>query len=300
MNKIFFTLIILLLTYCQSIAQELNINVKVVAPNITTVDPIIFNNLEIAIKEFYNNNKWTNDDYEPEEKISANIQFTITSELSTNTFEADLIVQSNRPVYNSDYNTPMINLIDKGLRFSYNNFQPIERSENQYVDNLSSILTYYAYIILAFDYESFAPYGGEDHFKQAQQTMNVVPSTVSNGDKGWDQNSGNRNRYWLIENIFNPRMRNFRSAFYDYHRLGLDLMHDDPDRSRATILAAVNALNEANNSYRNSMLLNLFVDTKGNELLEIFKIADRNQKSRVYAALTRIDPSNSSKYELLR
>ena len=299
MNR-FLLIICIIFCFIQLDAQELNVNVRVIAPNITTVDPIIFNNLETAIREFYNNTKWTDDDFESKERIDANIQFTITSELSTNSFEADLIVQSNRPVFNSDYNSPMINLIDKGIVFTYNNFQPLERSDNQFVDNLSSILTYYAYILLAFDYESFSPYGGESHFKKAQQTMNVVPSNVSNSDKGWNQSSGERNRFWLIENIFNPRLRNFRSTFYDYHRSGLDLMYANADKARAIILSAVNVLDESNNSYRNSMLLNLFVDTKGNELLEIFKVADKNQKSRVYKALTSIDPSNASKYEQLR
>lgn len=298
--KVIYVLIVIFFFSVHLEAQELNVNVKVVAPNITTVDKVIFNNLEVAIREFFNNTKWTNDEFESTEKINANIQFTITSEINTNTFEADLIVQSNRPVYNSEYNTPMLNLIDKGVTFTYNNFQPIERSENQYIDNLSSILSYYAYIILAFDYESFSPYGGEPYFKLAQQIMNVVPSNVANSDKGWNQSSSDRNRYWLIENIFNPRLRNFRSAYYDYHRLGLDLMYSDADRSRATILATMNTINEANSSYLNSMLLNLFVDTKDNELIEIFKVADRNQKSRVRTTLTRINPSNAGKYEALR
>ncbi len=232
--------------------------------------------------------------------VNATVIAPNNTTVDKNTFEADLIVQSNRPVYSSEYNSPMINLIDKGVVITYNNFQPIERSENQYVDNLSSILTYYAYIILAFDYESFSPYGGEQYFKLAQQTMNVVPTNISNSDKGWNQSSSDRNRYWLIENIFNPRLRNFRSAFYDYHRLGLDLMYDDADRSRATILSTMNTINDANNSYLNSMLLNLFVDTKDNELIEIFKVADRNQKSRVRSTLTRINPSNAGKYEVLR
>ncbi|NNF35273.1 MAG: DUF4835 family protein [Saprospiraceae bacterium] len=298
--KVIYAVIVTILFSFHIEAQELNVNARVIAPNNTTVDKVIFNNLEVAIREFFNNTKWTNDEFETLEKINANIQFTITSEINTNTFEADLIVQSNRPVYSSEYNTPMLNLIDKGVTITYNNFQPIERSENQYVDNLSSILTYYAYIILAFDYESFAPYGGEQYFKLAQQTMNVLPNNVANGDKGWNQNSSDRNRYWLIENIFNPRLRNFRAAFYDYHRLGLDLMYSDADRSRATILATMNTINEANSSYLNSMLLNLFVDTKGNELIEIFKVADRNQKSRVRTTLTRINPSNAGKYEVLR
>ena len=298
--KLIFTFFALVIASTSIHAQELNVNARVIAPNNTTVDKVIFNNLEVAIREFYNNTKWTNDGFEVMEKINANVQLTITSELSTNTFEADLIVQSNRPVYNSEYNSPMINLIDKGVVFSYNNFQPIERSENQFVDNLSSILTYYAYIILAFDYESFSPYGGENYFKLAQQTMNVIPTNVSNNDKGWNQSSSDRNRFWLIENIFNPRLRDFRTVFYDYHRLGLDTMYEDPDRARATILSTMNTINEANNSYLNSMLLNLFVDSKDNELIEIFKVADRNQKSRVFNTLTRINPSNSGKYQVLR
>lgn len=283
-----------------SFGQELNVNIKIAAPNITTTDPIIFQNLETSIKEFYNNTKWTNDDFDDHEKINASIQITITKELSTNSFEADLIVQSNRPVFNSDYNTNMINLVDKGIQFSYNNFQPIYKNDNQFTDNLSAILTYYAYIILGFDYESFSPRGGDDYFKLAQNTLNSVPTNVVNNDAGWNPNSNDRNRYWLIENIFSPRLSKFRSAFYDYHLGGLDIMADEPDKGRAVILSAVNSINEIVSTYPNSYLLNLFVDSKDTELVNVFKGADKNQKSRVYATLTRIAPSRASKYADLR
>lgn len=296
----YITIVVLGFLFTNIQAQELNVNVRVAAPNIVTADPTTFKNLEIAIREFYNNTKWTSDNYEPFEKIDANVQITILTELSSTSFEADIIVQSNRPVFKAEYKSPMVNLIDKGVKFTYNNFQPIEKSDNQFVDDLSSILTYYAYIILAFDYESFSPFGGEDYFKLAQETMQAIPTNIVNGNKGWDQNAGDRNRYWLIENIFNPRMRNFRTAFYDYHRQGIDSMAEDADKSRALLLSSINKISEANRSYPNSMLLNLFVDTKGQELLEIFKVGDRNQKSKVYSTLTRIDPSNAGKYEVLR
>jgi len=289
----------LVLSLSLSQAQELLVNVKVVAPNLTTTDPVIFQNLEVAIREFYNNTRWTSDAFEPEEKINANVQLTILEELGNNAFSGEIIVQANRPVYNSSYNTPMISLIDNRVSFSYLDRQPIEKSDNRFTDNLSSILTYYAYIILGFDYDSFSENGGEAYFRQAENTLNSVPTSFQG--EGWS-NAGNnvRNRFTLLENLFNPRMRDFRSAFYDYHIKSLDAMSDDSDKARAIMLACMNSIRGVNTSYPNSMLLNLFIDTKRDEILEIFKVADRVQKTQVYTTLTRIDPSNASKYGILR
>ncbi len=281
-------------------AQELLVNVKVAAPSLTTTDPLIFQNLEVAIREFYNNTKWTSDNFEPEEKINANVQLTILEESGSNSFSGEIIVQANRPVYNSSYNTPMMSLIDNRVSFTYTDRQPIERSENSFSDNLSSILTYYAYIMIGFDYESFSQNGGEQYFRLAENTLNSVPPSFQ--DEGWQNLVRNnvRNRFTLLENLFNPRMREFRAAFYDYHRLSLDVMTEDSDKARAIMLGCMNSIRGANTSYPNSMLLNLFVDTKRDEILEIFKVADRVQKSQVYTTLTRIDPSNASKYGILR
>ena len=281
-------------------AQELLVNVKVAAPSLTTTDPLIFQNLEVAIREFYNNTKWTSDNFEPEEKINANVQLTILEEANSNTFSGEIIVQTNRPVYNSSYNSPILSMIDNRVTFTYVDRQPIERSDNSFSDNLSSILTYYAYIMIGFDYESFSQNSGEKYFRLAENTLNSVPTSFQ--DEGWQNLVSNnvRNRFTLLENLFNPRMREYRSAFYDYHRLSLDTMTDDSDKARAIMLGCMNSIRGANTSYPNSMLLNLFVDTKRDEILEIFKVADRVQKSQIYTTLTRIDPSNASKYGILR
>ncbi|HMQ07889.1 MAG TPA: DUF4835 family protein [Saprospiraceae bacterium] len=294
-----FLLILGMLT-SQLTAQELRVNTRVLARNITQTDPTIFQNLENAISEFFNNTKWTNDQFADNERIEANFQLTLTEEISNSSFVFDIIVQSNRPVYNSEYKTPMVNIYERGVNLIYHNFQPMEKSDNRFVDNLSSILTFYAYIILAFDYESFSPQGGEEYFKMAQNTMMVIPQTVTQNDRGWNQSSGPRNRFWLIENIFNPRMRNVRTAMYDYHRNGLDIMAEDADKGRAVILTAMNTFNTANTAYPNSYLLNTLIDSKSNEILEIFKVADRTEKTSVYTALIRIDPSNANRYNVLR
>ncbi len=293
-------LIILVLGTCFLSGQELRVNTRVLARNLTQTDPSVFQNLEKAIDEFFNNTKWTNDFYGDDERIEANFQLTLTEEISNSSFVFDIIVQSNRPVHNTDYKTSMLNIYERGVNLVYHNFQPIEKSENRFVDNLSSILTYYAFLILAFDYESFSPQGGEDYFKAAQNTMLVLPQAISTNDRGWNQNSGPRNRFWLIENIFNPRMRNVRTAFYDYHRKGLDIMAEEPDKGRAVILTAMKTMNEANTSYPNSYLLNTIVDSKSNEIIEIFKVADSGEKTSVYTTLVRIDPSNATRYNVLR
>jgi hypothetical protein len=281
-------------------SQELVVTVKVIAPSATKTDPIIFNNLEVAIKEFYNNTRWTSDNFEDNERINASVQLTIKEEVGLNTFNGELIVQSSRPVFNSSYNTPMVNIFDRNISFTYNNFQPIEKSDNRYVDNLSSILTYYAYIILGFDYDSFSPNGGDPFFKLAQNTMNLLPNSLSNGDRGWNQNSSDRNRFWLIENLFNPRMRKVRLAYFDYHLAGLDKMAENADLGRTIILSTMNAINDANTTYPNSYLLNMIVDAKSSELIEMFKVSDKNQRGIVYNALVKVDPSNASRYGILK
>jgi hypothetical protein len=194
----------------------------------------------------------------------------------------------------------MINLVDRNVSFTYNNFQPIEKSDNRYVDNLSSILTYYAYLILGFDYDSFSPNGGDPNFRLAQNTMNLIPNSIASNDRGWNQNSSDRNRYWIIENLFNPRLRNVRISYYDYHLEGLDKMADEIDLGRARLLSAMNTINDANTSYPNSYLLNIIVDAKASELIDIFKVTDKNQRGIVYNALVKVDPSNASKYGVLK
>ena len=282
-------------------AQELNIDVKVSSPINTTVDAKLFETLEKSIYEFLNNTQGTDDQYEVLERINGTIQFTIVEEKSNNSFVADIIVQSERPVFNSIYVTPMLNYIDKGFKFNYDLLQPIQRSDNVYIDQLSSLLTYYVYVILAFDYDSFSSLGGEDHWRAAQNVISAIPSGITN-NTGWDSGSTNvrKNRYWLTENMLNPKVRLYRQSMYDYHRLGLDTMYDNPARARIVMLNAVMSYGEVNSNYTNSMVMRMLADSKRDEMIEVFKVGDKGQKSKVRSTMVKIDPTQADKYNILK
>ncbi len=284
-----------------AIAQELNIDVKVTAPLNPTADAKLFETLEKSVAELFNNTKWTDDEVASEERINGTVRITIVEEKSSNSFIADIIVQSERPVFQAVYVTPVLNYIDKGVSFNYDLNQPIQRSDNVYLDQLSSVLTYYAYVILALDYDSFSPLGGDEYWKSAQNVINAIPSGLTNGT-GWDSGSTNvrRNRYWLVENMLNPKVRPYRQSFYDYHIKGLDTMYEDADKGRAILLAAVNVYGEVNSNYNNSMVMRLMADTKRDEVLQIFQVGDKGQKTKVRSTMLKIDPTQADRYNILK
>lgn len=282
-------------------AQELNIDVKVTAPVNTTADSKVFETLERSIYEFFNNTKWTDDEYENLEKINGTVRLQVVEEKNNNTFVADIIVQSERPVFNSVYVTPMINYIDKGVQFNYDLLQPLQRSDNVYIDQLSSVLTYYAYVFLALDYDTFSSLGGEEYWKAAQNVMNAIPTGIT-ANTGWDNGptTVRRNRYWLIENMLNPKIRPYRQSLYEYHRKGLDTMYDDPDRGRAILLNAIKTYGDVNRNYNNSMAMRLFADSKRDEIIDVFQVGDKSQKANVRSIMLKIDPTQADKYNILK
>ena len=299
MRKLF-VVITLCLPAFWSGAQELNFNVKINVQRLQTADPVVFETLEQTITEFVNSQKWTNDVFEQEERIQGNLLLTITDELSPTRFKADLAIQSSRPVFNSSYQTALLNHIDKEVVFDYEQFQPLYFTRNAYNDNLSSVLSFYVYLILGLDYDSFSPFGGEEYFQIAQEIVNNVPQSVAAAVGGWRSLDGNFNRYWIIENILSPRVRPYRQAMYDFHRQSLDIMADDPAAGRAVMLQALQAVRDVNQAYPNSMIIQMFVNTKGQEVTEIFKVGDLTEKNTFIQVMSRIDPSNSGRYRAVK
>ncbi len=276
--------------------QELDVNVTVNTPKLQTADPKVFETLETTILEFMNNQKWTNDVYQEEERIKMDIVLTITDELSATSFKAELALQSIRPVYGSTYETPLVKHQDKDVIFNYEQFQPLEFSQTTYLNELSSILAFYAYIAIGMDYDSFSSLGGEPYFQQAQDIVNRVPPTIASSVKGWRSVDGNRNRYWLVENLLTSRVRPFRQATYDYHRQGLDVMHEDAAVGRAVMTQALETLLDVNKSYPNSMIMQVFSNTKSDEIIEIYKAAHPTEKGQVVKVMEKVDPPNASDY----
>jgi len=293
-------LIFLLSGWATLPAQELSVNVKINTQKLQQADPKVFETMEAAVTEFMNTRKWTEDVFEPEELIEVNIQIVIQEELSPTSFKADIAVQASRPVFGTDYETPLINYLDKGVTFYYEQFQPIQFSANRYNDNLSSVLAFYAYIVLGLDYDSFALYGGEAHLQEAQQIVNNVPESAAAANPGWRALDGNRNRFWLIENLLSPRVRSFRQGWYEYHRQGLDLASSDVATARAIISGSLEQIGSVDDKYPNTMIIQIFTDTKAQEIVEIFKRGTPREQNNVVSIMTNIDASNATLYREIK
>lgn len=281
-------------------SQDFDMEVRVVTLATLKADPAVFKDMERNIRDFMTKTSWSGLTYQPHERIKASLQLTISEELSETTFRGELIINSNRPVYNSSYQTPILTYVDKNLTFSYNLNQPIQRSDNSFYDNLSSTLTFYAYLILGLDADSFSPFGGDKYYNLMREVYNALPQSIQSSDPGWSNvGSPTNNKYWIIENLNNARIRPFRQAFYEYHRLALDKMYEDAERHRAVMMASLSTMDESAQNYPNAILLQLFAEAKRQEIVEIFKAGDRGQKLRVRNIMSKMDPAQKSVYEAL-
>jgi len=279
-------------------AQDLNISVSVVAPNITATDPKVFADLEQNITEFLNNTRWTDDEFEDFEKIEGSLKITISEELTTTAFTGDFFIQSLRPVFNSNYTTQLVNYVDQAVKFDYRERQPIRRSEDNYFDELSTILTFYALVMIAMDYDSFSPTGGDKYWQKANNLINSIPESAK--DEKWKNKIGDQNRFWLIENMTNPRVKPFRQAFYEYHRLSLDAMTIDPDKSKAIMTSAITAIGQVEKELPNNMVVQMFTDSKHLEIIEIYKDATRGEQEKITSIMISVDPSRADEYNSIR
>jgi hypothetical protein len=274
-------------------AQELQCGVTVSAPQLRVADPRVFRTLETAIYEFMNNRAWTGDKFAIEERIRCELVITITDELAIDRFRAQVAVVASRPVYNSDYQTVLLNWVDRDWEFSYQEFQPFDFNENVVLDNLTDMLAYYAYIIIGLDYDSYSLYGGTPWLQMAQKIVNNNQNTP---EKGWKPYDGIRNRFWLTDNLLNPRFQAYREAYYKYHRQGLDLFHQDLITPLTTITQCLTLLNGVNTSNPNSMAIQVFFNAKSDELIGIYADAPSKEQAQAIAMLNRMDAQNTEKY----
>lgn len=296
MKYLFLSFCIVLVSLSSLSGQELKVDIIVNTPRLQSVDPQVFQTLKTAIKEFMNNQPFTEDVFELEERIEVTIQLTIKDEYSLNSFGADMSIQAVRPVYGSNYKSSILMHVDKDVTFTYDQYQPIVFSRNAFVDNLSSILSFYAYYILGLDYDTYSKGGGEPYFQAAQEVINMIPTSVTGSNKGWKPTDGNRNRYWMVENALNPTFRAMREASYTYHLKGLDEMHRDPAKGKINLLKGIDAIATIAKINRNSMAIQLFANAKNQEIIEIFKEADMGMKRQVRDLMGLIDPANASRY----
>ena len=211
-------------------AQELQARISINSAKVpNNIDKKVFQTLQNALTNFLNNRKWTNEAFQQNEKIVCNFLITIREVLPDNGFKATIAVQAARPVYNTAYQSPLINFQDENFAFKYVEYQPIEFNENRVsgsdpmVSNLSATLAYYVYMIIGLDFDSFALKGGDPYFQKAQLIVNNAPE--GRNIEGWRAFDGLRNRYWLMENLTNTRYTLIHDAIYSYYRMGLDHMY---------------------------------------------------------------------------
>jgi Domain of unknown function (DUF4835) len=275
-------------------AQELNFQVKVSNPRVQLADPKLFQSMEAALKELVNNTKWTEDVFELNERLEGSIQLTIKEERGTNLFMGQLSITASRPIYGTDQQTPILIHLDQEVVFGYEQFQPLQFAQNTFSDNLTATIAYYVYVILGYDYDSFSPSGGEVHWQKAQDIFTTVPAATK---KEWQGSElGNQNRYWFVENVLSPRLKNFRLGLYEYHRLGLDNAQKDMNLCKNAIMQCLEHIEEAQQTYPNTRAVRTFAATKTDELINIFKNASTEQKARFIKIMSRLDPANSSKF----
>jgi len=287
--------IVLTLLSLGSLAQELNSIVTInEGPKIQTTDRSIFRDMKNALQQFLNTRKWTNDAFQPHEKINCSLLININENPSIGIFSASVQVQSARPVYNSSYTSLLLNFADRDWEFEYIESQPLEYSDNNYISNLTSMLAFYAYLIIGMDYDSFTELGGTTYFQKA---LTVVNNAQSSNRPGWQALGSNRNRYWLVENLINPQMADVRRSLYSYHRLGLDTFEKTPDQSREIILKGLQDVKKARDINPNAILVVSFFDAKSKELANIFSDGALPIRREAYDIIISIDPSNRSSYE---
>jgi len=271
-------------------AQELNVKVTVNADQIQTTDRNVFKDMERAFANFLNTRKWTTDNYKNHEKINCAIFLNISKMPSIGNFTASAQITAARPVFGTNYESVLFNFADREWEFEYIESYPLEYNDNAYVNNLTSMLAFYAYVIIGMDNDSFSEMGGTPLFQKA---LNVVNNAQTANRAGWQALSSNRNRYSLTENLNNPQMVELRKNTYRYHRLALDVFEKTPDQSRDIILQVLKDLKKIWSTYPSSILITTFFDSKATELTNVFSDGNLQTRREAYDILTSIDPKRT-------
>lgn len=293
MRKLFFILF-LCLCFSKTYAQELNASVQVTAQQVEGTERKVFQTLQQALYEFINNRKWTNYSYKLEERIECTFLITITERVSSDEFKGKINIVIRRPIFKTSYNSPLFNYIDNDFSFRYIEYQSLDYDENSFTSNLTSVIAYYVNIVLGLDADSFSPFGGSPYFEKAQ----TIVSTAQNAtEKGWKAFESQKNRYWLVENLLNTSYSPAREAMYKYHRLGMDVLTENVETGRASITESLELLRNVNRQKPGLFLLQLIMDAKRDELVNIYSQAAPMDKTKVVNLLKEIDPANSNKYQ---
>lgn len=293
MKKILFVFVLIISKL--SFSQELNPIVAINTQQVNLTQKSVFKTLEKSLQEFIGQTRWTNLKVRDNERI--NCHFTlVVSKYENNRIDATLLVQSSRPVFNSSYQTPIFNLQDKELSFSYQEHETLSFAENIFQSNLTSVVTYYVYLILGFDANTFVENGGNSYFTKAQ---NIVINAQSSGFVGWTDN-GTNNRWMLITDLLSDNYKEYHKAWYQYHRLGLDTMTSDDKKAKQEIINAIASLAKVPNQRLNSYPNVLFFNAKADEITSIFSVPSSINTAGLKQNLQKIAPSQSAKWNAIK
>lgn len=298
MKKLLLVLPLLLSTFFIK-AQELSCIIEIEPdPNmqLTATDKQVFEDLKEAMFNFVNNTQWTNDKFTFEERIECSMLLSITDIGGGGSrFKGKLQVRSTRPVYKTGYRTPTFSFMDEDIVFQFQRNTILQFSPQQHLNNLTSVLAFYSYMILGFDYDSFSLEGGTPYFNKAQQVVNNAQNAP---EPGWQAfGSGNKNRYLLIDNILHQSFQPLRKCNYEYHRLGLDMMHKNIEEGRAEVAKSLQQLVKVYNNRPGSFLLQDYCTMKRTEIINLFSQSFPKEKGQVINVMKKIDPANSDKYQ---
>ncbi len=283
----------------KAVAQEIFCRVTVNSQGAGQMDPTIFQELTRQMQDFMNQRRRTNDQFANDERISCSIVLNITGSPRANLYEATATILATRPVYGTSLETVMFNYLDNGFTFEYVPGQPMEFDDlnPNYTDNLTSLLSFYAYLILGIDYDSFSKLGGKNFYIKADQ---IVQAAQQAPFKGWKPSDGTNSRNWLIENYLNQQLIPFREGIYYYHRMGLDKFEQDPEAARARVLDMLQRIRAIQQVKPMSIAMNSWLNAKGLEIVNIFKQAQQKDKTQAYQVLMQIDPTGSNTYQQLQ
>lgn len=282
-------------------AQELKATITILSNRLpSSVDKKIFQTLQAALNDFLNNKKWTNENFQPQERIVCNFLLNLSNG-QDNVYTGSLIVQAARPVYNSSYQSPLMNFQDESVTFRYVQYQSLDFNETRVqgseplAANLTATFAYYTYLILGLNFDSFGLRGGDPYYQKALNIVNNAPE--SSNITGWKPFDGQRNRYWLCENLTNPKYAQLHDAIYDYYRLGLDQMYDHETDARTGVMRALNVLNTINTDNPNLMIMQVFFLGKTAEMSSVFKKGTPDEKGRALDLLSKLDISGIDRYK---
>ncbi len=296
--KLYHLLLLMIFPISSSFSQELNCQVSVLTDarvEVNSTEQEIIKQMKQSVYDFMNDTKWTEDEFKTEERINCNIQIQIKTIPSTGNYTGYIQVQFSRPAFNSNYNSVVFNFQDDDVAFSFSRNAVLLYNENQYKDNLTSILSFYAYFILGMDYDSFSLKGGTPHFTKAQQ---IVTNAQVSGAAGWKANeTGKRNRYWLVENILQPAFEPVRECNYMYHRKGIDMLYENKVAGKKAMYDALNKLTPVVQRNPNNLNTLNFLYSKIQEFKNVLSDSETKEKTDFVNLLKKLDSGNSSLYQ---